>query len=107
MGCLLELIFEIFAEVIFEVIVHCYLKLMQLIVPNKTVSEKAKQTIKNMATTIAVLLAISLIIGLILLVQEDPFIKNIGKYMTYIPLTVIALQIILGIAMRIAGHFKK
>ena len=107
MGCLFELFFEIFVEGMIELIGHCYIKLMQLIVPNKTVSEKTKRTIKNIATTFAALLAVVLIIGFVLLIQEDPFIKNIGKYMTYIPLAMMALQVILGILVKIAGRFKK
>ena len=107
MGCLLELFFEIFVEGIFELIVHCYIKLMQLIVPDKTVSEETKKTIRNIATTFAALLAIVLIIGFILLIQDDPLIKNIGKYMTYIPLGIMALQVLIGILVKIVGHFKK
>ena len=107
MGCLLELFFEIFVEGIFELIGYCYIKLMQFIVPDKKVSEKTKKTIRNIATTFAVLLAIVLIIGFILLVQEDLFVKNIGKYMTYIPLSIIVLQILLGIIVKIVDRFKK
>ena len=107
MGCLLELFFEIFGEVIFELIGHCYIKLMHLIVPDKTVSEETKKTIRNIATTFAALLAIVLVIGFILLIQDDPFIKNIGKYMTYIPLGIMALQVLIGILVKIVGHFKK
>ncbi len=107
MGCLLELFFEIFGEGIFELIGYRYIKLMQLIVPNKKVSEKTKKTIRNIATTFAVLLAVVLIIGFILLVQEDLFVKNIGKYMTYIPLSIMVLQILLGIIVKIVDRFKK
>lgn len=107
MGCLLELFFEIFVEGIFELIGYCYIKLMQLIVPDKKVSEKTKKTIRNIATTFAVLLAVVLIIGFILLVQEDLFITNIGKYMTYIPLSIMALQILLGIIVKMVDHFKQ
>ena len=107
MGCLLELFFEIFVEGIFELIGLCYIKLMHLIVPDKTISEKTENTIKNIATTFAVLLAVVLITGLILLVQEDPFINNIGKYLTYISLTMMALQVLVGIWVKIFGHFKK
>ncbi len=107
MGCLLELFFEIFVEGIFELIGYCYIKLMQLIVPDKEVSEKTKKTIRNIATTFAVLLAVVLIIGFILLVQEDLFVKNIGKYMTYIPLSIMVLQILLGIIVKIVDRFKK
>ena len=107
MGCLLELFFEIFVEGIFELIGYCYIKFMQLIVPDKKVSEKTKKTIRNIATTFAVLLAVVLIIGFILLVQEDLFVKNIGKYMTYIPLSIMVLQILLGIIVKIVDRFKK
>ena len=107
MGCLFELFFEIIFEGIIELIGYCYIKLMQLIVPNKTVSEKTRGIIKYTVTTIAALLGIVLIIGLILLIQDDPVIKNVGKYMTYIPLTIIALQILLGIFGRILSHLKK
>ena len=107
MGCLLELFFEIFVEGIFELIGYCYIKLMQLIVPDKKVSEKTKKTIRNIATTFAVLIAVVLIIGFILLVQEDLFVKNIGKYMTYIPLSIMVLQILLGIIVKIVDRFKK
>lgn len=107
MGCLLELFFEIFVEGIFELFGYCYIKLMQLIVPNKTVSEKIKKTLKKTATTFAVLLAVVLIIGFIFLIQDDPFFNNIGKYMTYIPLAIIALQVFVGISIKIVDHFKK
>lgn len=107
MGCLLELFFEIFVEGIFELIGYCYIKLMQLIVPDKKVSEKTKKTIRNIATTFSVLIAVVLIIGFILLVQEDLFVKNIGKYMTYIPLSIMVLQILLGIIVKIVDRFKK
>lgn len=107
MGCLLELIFEIFVEGIFELIGYCYIKLMQLIVPNKTVSEKTKRIIKKSAITIAALLAIVLIIGIVLFLQEDPSIKNVGKYTTYVSLAIIVLQIVIGVFVRIIGCFKK
>ena len=80
---------------------------MQWIVPDKMVSEETKETLRNFATTVAVLLALVLIIGVLLILQEDPVIKNIGKHMTYIPLQIIVLQIILGIVVRIVGRFKK
>ena len=105
--CVLELFFEIFVEGIFELIGHCYIKLMQLIVPDKIVSEETKKTIRNIATTFAALLAIVLIIGFIFLIQDDPFVKNIGKYMTYIPLGIMALQVLIGILVKLVGHFKK
>ena len=102
MGCLVELIFE----VIFQMIFDCYIELMQLIVPDNIVSEKTKKIIKNTVTTIASLSMAFLIIGLVLILPDDPSIKIVGKYMTFIPLTIIVLQILLGIVVRIVKRFK-
>lgn len=107
MGCIAELFFEIFVEGIVELIGYCYMKLMQLIVPDKTVSEKAKRIIKNTLTTISALLGVVLIIGLIFLLQADPFTKNIGRYMTYIPLAVMVVQIVLGIVVKVINASKE
>ena len=107
MGCLLELFFEIFFEGIFELIVYCYIKLMTLIVPDKRITDHAKRIIKNTVTTVAAILGIVLVIGLIFLIQDDPFIMNIGKYMTYISLAIIALQAALGIITKAMIYFKR
>ncbi len=107
MGCLLELITDIFVEGIIEFFGYCYLQLMQLIVPDKTVSERARKNIKIAATTIAALLFAAVIVGLGLFVQEDPFVSNIGKYVLGISMSIMALQVLLGITMRIVSHFKK
>lgn len=106
MGCLFELFFEIFVEVFFELIVSCYIKLMTLIVPDKMITDRTKRIIKNIATTVAAVLGVILVVGLIFLLQDDPFIKNIGKFMTYIPLGIIALQVTLGILTKMISHFK-
>ena len=107
MGCLLELIFEITVEGLLELIGFCYIKLMQLIVPHKTVSEKAKRIIKIIVTTFAALVGVVLIVGLILFVQDDPSLKSIGKYMTYASLAIMVLQVVSGIVVKVVGHFKK
>lgn len=79
---------------------------MQLIVPDNIVSEKTKKIIKNTVTTIASLSMAFLIIGLVLILPDDPSIKIVGKYMTFIPLTIIVLQILLGIVVLIVKRFK-
>lgn len=80
---------------------------MTLIVPDKRITDHAKRIIKNTVTTVAAILGIVLVIGLIFLIQDDPFIKNIGKYMTYIPLAIIALQAALGIITKAMIYFKR
>ncbi|MBQ7089022.1 MAG: hypothetical protein IJN04_05195 [Clostridia bacterium] len=107
MGCVLELLFEITVEGMLELIGHIYIKLMQLIVPNKTVSDKTKKYLKKVVTKVSALLAIVLIIGLIFLVQEDALLKTIGQCMTYIPLSIIVLQVLLGIVLKVIDFCKK
>lgn len=107
MGCLLELFVEFFAELFFELVGYCYIKLMQLIVPQKTISKKVRTVIKRTATVVAALLGVALIVGIILFLQADPVVKTVGKYMTYIPLIIIAVQIALGIVVKIIEHFRK
>ena len=89
MGCLIELFLEIVVEVLFELIAVSYIKLMQLIVPNKSFTKRKKKIIKNTVTTIFSLLGVVLIIGVVFLVQDDTLFKTIGAYMTYIPLAII------------------
>lgn len=107
MGCLIELIFDIFVEGIIELIGYCYIKLMQLIVPSKAVTDKTKRVVKIVATTVAAVLAITLIVGLFLIIQEDPLIHLIGEYLVFIPLSIMVLQISLGIVAKIISHFRK
>lgn len=107
MGCLLEFIMEVVGEGVIESFAYCYLQLMQLIVPDKAVSEKTKKITKIIATTMAAVLLVALIVGLGLFVQEDPATINIGKYVLAVSLSVIVLQVLLGAAMRIADRFKK
>lgn len=107
MGCLLELFFEIIFECFIEAVFCCYIKLMQLIVPQKNVSPKAREAVKNTVIAVAVVLMITLIIGFIFLMQSKPTIKAVGRYMTFIPLIIIAVQIVLGITVKIVSRLKK
>ena len=107
MGCLIELFLEIVVEVLFELIAVSYIKLMQLIVPNKSFAKRNKKIIKNTVTTIFSLLGVVLIIGVVFLVQKDTLFKTIGAYMTYIPLAIITLQILLGILVLAFSRLKK
>ena len=101
MGCLVELFFELFAEGLFELMAYCYFKLMQLIVPEKVISEKTKTCMKKIAAVIAGILLFALLIGLVLLSETHPQTKTVGKYMTCISLAIMALQLILGIVLKV------
>ena len=107
MGCLWEMFFEILVEGVFELIGYGCIKLICRLVPNKTISDRTKRIIKYIVMSTVALWAIVLIIGLILLMQNDPSIRNIGKNMTCILLSVIVLQIIFGIIIKMISHVKK
>lgn len=107
MGCLLEFLFEFVLEGVIELLGYGYIKLMTLIVPDKAITEKTKKKIKTAVTAVAADLVVVLIIGLTFLIQSDPVIKIIGKYMTFIPLGIMAVQIILGIIVQIVSRLKK
>lgn len=107
MSFIIEFLVEVFFEAVIELVGYCYLKLMSLIVPEKAVSNRIKKKIKRIVTVISASLAIVLIIGVILFALDDPLASTIGMYMTYIPLAIIALQILLGIVMKVAGYLKR
>jgi len=107
MSFVLELLFEIFIEGILELVGYCYIKLLTFLVPDKIISNTSKKKIEKIIKIISGILAIVMIVGLPFLICDEPFIKTIGKYMTFIPLTIIILQIILGITVKIILHFKK
>ena len=106
MGCLMEFFLEVFVEGIFELAFYCYLKLMQLIVPEKSISEKSKRVIKNTIKVIACLLFLTVLVGLVFLTETHTVLHTVGQYMTFIPLGIIALEIVLGIVFKIISHRK-
>jgi len=107
MDFLLELFVEIFGEGIVELIGWSYIKLMQLFIPEKTLTEKAVKIIRIAAETIAIVLFFALVIGLVLWAQDDKTIKNVGEVLTYVSLSIIALQIVLGICTKIIRRKRK
>ena len=107
MGCLLEFMTDILFEGIVEFFGYCYLQLMQMIVPDKAVSERTRRVVRFIAKTMAAVLFIAVLIGLCFFVQEDPAASDIGKYVLLISLSVMALQVLLGVMMRLIGRLGK
>lgn len=106
MGCLFEFFFEVFIEGILNVVMHIYLKLSYIFIPQKEISKKTKNKIRDIITTISVFLFLSLFIGVIFLLSPDAIINIIGKYLTFIPLSIIGMQIILGIIVTVVKAVK-
>ena len=103
----MELIVEFLGEIFIEVFMTFFMWLMQLIVPEKVLREKAEKTLRKAVTVFSAILFIALVIGVILLVQEDEKIKIIGRFLTYIPLAIIIIQIVSGIILKLVNDFKK
>ena len=107
MGCLFEIFAEILIEGILNLVMFIYLKLAHVLVPNKQITEKAENIARNIITTVSVLLVLSLFMGLIFLLHDDITFRTIGKYMTFIPLSIIGLQVVLSIAVMIVKLVKR
>ena len=106
MGCLFEIFVEILIEGILNLVMFIYLELAHVLVPNKKITEKAENKARNIITTISVLLVLSLFIGLIFLLSDDTTFNAIGKYMTFIPLSILGLQVVLSIVVMIVKLVK-
>ena len=107
MGCLFELFMEIFIEGILNLVMFVYLKAAHILVPNKVISLKVENKIRNIITTVSVLLVLTLFIGIIFLLLDDTIFNTIGKYMTFMPLSIIGLQIVLSIIVMIVKLLKR
>ena len=107
MGCLFDIFIQIFIEGILNLVIFIYLKLAHMLVPNKKISEKTETQVRDIITIVSGLLFLSLCIGLILLLPDDAALNAIGKYMTFIPLSIIGLQVILSIVVMIVKLVKR
>ena len=96
MGCLFELIFDIVLEGSMELTAWCYIKIMQLIFPGETISERTRKTVKLVTGIIGMLCFLALFVGLIMLFQDGSMTKKAGLYTISIALIVLLLPMALG-----------
>ena len=106
MGCLFEIFVEIFVEGILNLVMFVYLKVARILVPSKNVSPEEENKIRNIITTVSVLSVLTLVIGGVFLLPDDALFNTIGKYMTFIPLSFIGLQVVLSIIVIIVKLLK-
>ena len=83
-----------------------YLKLSSSLIPPFQ-SKIIKTKIKNTITTISAFEVLFLFLGILFLLPDDPTFNIIGKFMTFIPLSIIALQLIIGITFTIINNKSK
>ncbi|MBE6679957.1 MAG: hypothetical protein E7598_05470 [Ruminococcaceae bacterium] len=106
MGCLFEMLLQIFIEGTLNVVMYVYLKLACIFVPENEISKKTEKKIRNIITTVSALLFLSLLTGVSFLTAHNATIETIGKYLTFISLIILGMQIVLGIIVTVAKAVK-
>lgn len=94
-------------ELIGDAIIDAWFDVMQWIVPERVVGKYTRIIIKIIVGIFTCLLFLSMLLGLFAIVSDDPYTKQLGKYMIFIPLGVSVLQIIFGIIVRIITKKRK
>lgn len=90
------MIFDIFLEGSMELTAWCYIKIIRLIVPEKIISERTRNTIKMVTGIIGMLCFLAILVGLIMLLQDGAMTKAAGKYTVLIALTLLLLPMAVG-----------
>lgn len=79
-----------------ELTAWCYIKIIRLIVPEKIISERTRNTIKMVTGIIGMLCFLAILVGLIMLLQDGAMTKAAGKYTVLIALTLLLLPMAVG-----------
>lgn len=102
MGCLL---FPL--EFLVDCIIEGWFYLMEWIIPEKYISRTFRIVLKVIVWIFSSLLYAIMFIGIFAIISPDPDTRLLGKYMVFIPLGISAVQIALGIIVRIITKKKK
>ena len=90
-------------ELIGDAILDMWFTVMQLIVPEKLLSKRARSILKVIVGVFSCLLLITMVLGLFAIISDDVYTKQIGKYMLFVSLGISAVQISFGIIVRIVS----
>ena len=102
MGCLF---FPL--ELLVEAIVEGWFFLMEWIIPERYLSRTFRTILRILVWVFSALLLFIMLLGVFALISDDIYVRQIGKYMLFIPLGISAVQIIFGIIVRIVSKRKK
>lgn len=102
MGCLL---FPL--EFLVDSIIEGWFYLMEWIIPEKYISRTFRIVLKVIVWIFSSLLYAIMFLGIFAIISSDPDTHLLGKYMVFIPLGISAVQISLGIIVRIITKKKK
>ncbi len=93
-------------ELLGDAIIDGWFFLMEWIIPEKYFSKTFQIVLKIFVGVFSALLFIIMVCGVFAIISSDPYTHQIGKYMLFIPLGVSAVQIVLGIVVRITTKKK-
>lgn len=102
MGCLL---FPL--ELLVDGIIEGWFYLMEWIIPEKYISRTFRIVLKIIVWIFSGLLFLIMGLGVFAIISSDPDIHLLGKYMVFVPLGISAVQILIGIIVRIISKKKK
>ncbi len=102
MGCLF---FPL--ELLVNAIIDGWFFLMEWIIPDRYLSNTFRTVLKKLVWVFSVFLLLVMLLGVFAIISDDTYTKQIGRYMLFIPLGISAVQISLGIIVRIVSKKKK
>ena len=102
MGCLF---FPL--DLLVYAIIEGWFFLMEWIIPERYLSRTFRTVLRILVWVFSALLLFVMILGVFALISDDIYVRQIGKYMLFIPLGISAVQIIFGIIVRIVAKRKK
>ena len=102
MGCLF-LPFELLVDAIID----GWFFLMEWIIPERYLSRTFRIVLKICVCVFSGLLLFAMLLGVFAIISDDAYVKQIGRYMLFIPLGISAVQITLGIIVRLVSKKKK
>ena len=102
MGCLF---FPL--ELLGNAIIEGWFFLMEWIIPERYFSRTFRAVLRVLVWVFSALLLFAMLLGVFALISDDIYVRQIGRYMLFIPLGISAAQISLGIIVRIVSKRKK
>ena len=98
----MEMVIDIFMEIVMEVFVQGFISLWFWIFPNKQLSEKSKKLFKVICAVISIGFLVALFAGIVLL-----FDPNGNSTLGWILVSLVAAYLIIGIVLHIVFCVKK
>ena len=94
-------------ELLVDGIIECCFYLMEWIIPDRYITRTFRIVLKVFIWIFSALLFLIMGLGVFAIISPDPDTHLLGKYMIFIPLGISAIQILIGLIVRIISKKKK